>query len=102
VRSASTILLTPPGRRVGDGRYDRLVLALVGDGEVAPARVEVPSYGGLVITVEGGAGGAVSVTAPDGLPPIEVTVGAATTATPVLLNGTPVAAGRYPGLPVEA
>ncbi|MGP8205852.1 MAG: TIM-barrel domain-containing protein [Acidimicrobiales bacterium] len=103
VRSASTILLAPPRRRLGDGHYDRLVLALVGDGDVAAARVEVPSYGGLAITVEGGAGGPVSVTAPDGLPPIEVvTVGAATTATPVLLNGTPVAAGRLPGLPVWA
>jgi hypothetical protein len=103
LRSGSSILLTQPGRRVGDGRYDRLVLALIGGGEVARARVEVPSYGGLAVTVERAAGSLVSVTAPDGLPPIEVvTVGAADTATSVLLNGALVTAGRWPTLPAGA
>ncbi len=97
VRAGSAILLTSPGRRTGDGRYQHLTLALVdGPAGVAnSARTELPSLGAMAITVETAARGTVSVTAPHGLPPLEVvTVGAGMAAPDVFVNGSPVAVAR--------
>jgi alpha-D-xyloside xylohydrolase len=104
-RAGSTVLLAAPGRRIGDGRYQRLTLALVlgQSGALSPARIDVPSLGPLAVTVETTVSGAVSISAPDGLPPLEVvTVGESTDMPIVYLNGRPVVVVRRSGLVSDA
>ena len=63
-----------PGRRIGDGRYERLGLVLVvgQSSRPDPARVELPSFGGATVLVEPEVSGGVSIIVPEGLPPLEV------------------------------
>ena len=101
VRAGSTVLLTAPGRRIGEGRYDRLTLALVvgESGALSPARIDVPSFGRLAITVEADVSGTISIGAPEGLPPLEVViVGVCCDLPTVFLNGSPVAVARRTAL----
>jgi hypothetical protein len=105
VRAGSAILLTDPGRRIDAGRYARLTLALVSarSGALRPTLIDLPSLGGLTITVEPADGGAVSVSAPGGLPPLEVVIVGDSTDVPVVyLNGTPVVSTRRASLTVGA
>jgi alpha-D-xyloside xylohydrolase len=102
LRAGASIPVAPPVRRLGDGRYQRLALALVGGAPVAPTRIALPSCGDLAANVEVGAGGdgLVAVSLPEGWPPLEVvTVGTATSVARVLVNGAPVAARPCQGLP---
>jgi alpha-D-xyloside xylohydrolase len=105
VRGGSAILLADPGRRIDDGRYARLTLALVlaQSGTLRPTVIDLPSLGGLTITVEPATSGAVSVSAPSGLPPLEVVIVGKSTDVPVVyLNGSPVVGTRRAGLAVSA
>jgi alpha-D-xyloside xylohydrolase len=105
VRAGSAILLAYPSRRIGDARYQRLTLVLVPgqEGTIRPARTEVPSLGAVAIAVEPSASGAVWVTAPDGVPPLDVVTAGASTGMPVVyLNRSPVAVARRAGLFVGA
>ena len=104
VRAGSTILLAGPGRRIGEGRYVRLTLALVvgRSGVVSPARVSLPSFGDAAIVVEPVTRGAASISAPAGLPPLEVVmVGTSADVPAVYLNGSPVVVTRRAGLVTE-
>ena len=97
VRAGSAILLADPGRRIGDGRYQRLTLALVHGQAGAPrsARTELPSLGTMAIAVETAADGTISISAPNGLPPLEVVVVGVSTSMPdVFVNGSPMAVAR--------
>jgi hypothetical protein len=101
VRAGSAILLSDPGRRIDTGRYARLTLALVlaGSDALRPALIAVPSFEGLTITVEPTTSGAVSVSAPEGLPPLEVVIVGQSTEVPIVyLNGTPVVSTRRANL----
>lgn len=105
LRAGSAILLTEPGRRIDAGRYGRLALALVlgRSGALTPALIDLPSFGGLTITVEPAEDGTVSVSAPAGLPPIEVVViGDSSDVPDVYLNGRPVVSTRRASLMVGA
>jgi alpha-D-xyloside xylohydrolase len=120
VRTGSAILLAGPGRRIGEGRYEHLTLALVPgpSGVVNPAVIEVPSFGAGPITVgpsaagpsaagpiTAGAGprGTVSVSVPEGLPPVEVVnIGDGAGGPDVQLNGVAVPVAARAGLATGA
>lgn len=91
LRSASAILLTPPDRRIGEGRYRALTLALVGTDTSGPpaGRVHMPSIGELPLTIEPSGSDRLAITVPEGAPPLDlISVGAAPSFE-ISINGRP-------------
>jgi hypothetical protein len=103
VRAGSTLLLTDPGNRIGDGGYDRLVLALVAT-EVSPpqtTRIDVASFGDAEIIIDVDDNGGLAITVPDSLPSLELlVVGSALPSGTILVNGVPASIRRIAGLAI--
>jgi alpha-D-xyloside xylohydrolase len=94
LRAGSSLLLTEPRQRIGDGRYDNLTVTLTTTRSSPPraVRLVVTSYGEAAISVEPTSDGGVAISTPPGLPRLDVVVvGNQPIAGVVTINGTPVA-----------
>ena len=94
LRAGSSLLLTEPRQRIGDGRYDNLTVTFTTTRSSPPraVRLVVTSYGEAAISVEPTSDGGVAISTPPGLPRLDVVVvGNQPIAGVVTINGTPVA-----------
>ena len=76
LRAGSSLLLTGPRRRLGDGSYDDLTVAIITatSSALREARLEVASYGEATIAVEPTSDNGADIRVPPGLPKLGVAV----------------------------